>query len=216
MTIDKQRLRRIIKEEMDRAMNEMTDDNYNDYLQQRHGRFTTPENVRGTPEYERKNAPRPPTPTPAYNYSGGGGGGYSEYDSLYYGPGINEGDGEPDMETMDDTEEMDFEVEDEGMGEMMPEAEPVAEEIDWSQFEDDDSEAVGAAFMDAIKQLREENPDEEPTAAAVVSLMQSLLSSEEPEEEGEEEEMESETESGDEPLNEWLRRTNLLAGTRRR
>jgi hypothetical protein len=213
MTIEKQRLRQIIKEEMDRAMNEMTDDEYNAYLQRQHGRFTTPENVRGTPEYERKNAPRPPAPKPSYNYYGGGGGGYSEYDSLYYGPGINEGDGDPDMDMMDDSAEMDFEVEDDGMGEMMPEAEPVAEEIDWTQFEDDDAEAVGAAFMDAIKQLREEAPDEEPTAAAVVALMQDMLSGGE----DEEAEMDSEEmESGEEPLNEWIRRTNLLAGTRRR
>lgn len=217
MSLSRQRLRQIIKEEMSHAMDEMTDDEYNEYLQQQHGRFTSPENVRGTPEYQRRNsppAPRMPAPRRAGDYD------YSEYDSLYYGvglPRVDEADDDMDMPDSDD-DEMGFEVEDEDMGGMMPDSEPVSEEIDWSQFEDDDAEAVGAAFMDALKQLREENPDEDPTAEAVVSLMQSLLAPEEMEDEGEmeSEEMEPEMEGGDEPLNEWIKRTNLLAGTRRR
>ena len=217
MSLSRQRLRQIIKEEMSHAMDEMTDDEYNEYLQQQHGRFTSPENMRGTPEYQRRNSPpvpRMPAPRRGGDYD------YSEYDSLYYGAGlprVDEADDDMDMPASDD-DEMGFEVEDEDMGGTMPGMEPVGEEIDWSQFEDDDAEAVGAAFMDALKQLREENPDEDPTAEAVVSLMQSLLAPEEMEDEGEMEgeEMEPETEGGDEPLNEWIKRTNLLAGTRRR
>jgi len=103
MSITKTRAKQIIKEELGRAMNEMTDDEYNAHLQRQHGPFTSPENVRGTPEYDRKNEPRPPAPKPSYNYyGGGGGGGYSEYDNLYYGAGINEDGGEQDMDEQDD------------------------------------------------------------------------------------------------------------------
>ena len=101
----------------------------------------------------------------------------------------------------------------------VPSYEPVGEEIDWAEFEDDDADEVGRAFFDAIKQLREENPDQEPTAAGVVSLMQSLLSGEEEEDmdmDSDEEEVEEEDEADEGALNEWIQRTNLLAGTRRR
>lgn len=36
------------------ALDEMEDPEYNEYLQQQHGRFTSPENVKGTPEYAAK------------------------------------------------------------------------------------------------------------------------------------------------------------------
>jgi hypothetical protein len=107
------------------------------------------------------------------------------------------------------------------------EMEPVATEIDWSQFEEEDTDVVGVAFFDALKQLREETPDEEPTAEAVVALMQVLLAGDTEEdmddmggEEMEDEAAPEEEESmgGDEEgaLNEWVRRTNLLAGTSKR
>jgi hypothetical protein len=105
------------------------------------------------------------------------------------------------------------------------EMEPVAAEIDWSEFEDEDTDRVGAAFFDALKQLREESPDEEPTAEAVVAMMQDLLSVDEDEDMGDEE-MDDEGDFEDEApmadseeegaLNEWIQRTNLLAGTRGR
>jgi hypothetical protein len=104
---------------------------------------------------------------------------------------------------------------------------PLEQEIDWSEFEDEDGEAVGAAFLDAVKQLQEENPSENPTAEAVVALMQTLLAGDAEEdmddmggEEMEDEAVPEEEESmgGDEEgaLNEWVRRTNLLAGTSKR
>jgi hypothetical protein len=218
MSLSRQRLRQIIKEEMSHAMDEMTDDEYNEYLQQQHGRFTSPENMRGTPEYQRRNsppAPRMPAPRRGGDYD------YSEYDSLYYGAGlprVDEADDDMDMDMPDsDDDEMGFEVEDEAMGGMMPGMEPVGEEIDWSQFEAVGADELYDAFNNAIKQLREENPDDEPTAEAVVALMQDMLAAPEEEDaEGESEEMEPEMEGGDEPLNEWIKRTNLLAGTRRR
>lgn len=73
-------------EEDEADMNEMEDTVYNADLQARHGRFTTPEEVKGTPEHERLHgAHRAPA-------SGGGGGGYvsrrSEWGDpdLYGGP----------------------------------------------------------------------------------------------------------------------------------
>jgi len=131
---------------------------------------------------------------------------------------LREADDDMDMDMPDsDDDEMGFEVEDEDMGEMMPGMEPVGEEIDWSQFEDVGADELYDAFNNAIKQLREENPDDEPTAEAVVALMQDMLAAPEEEDaEGESEEMEPEMAGGDEPLNEWIKRTNLLAGTRRR
>jgi hypothetical protein len=139
---------------------------------------------------------------------------------------VDEADDDMDMDTGIDVVPDDDMGGDEDMAmggeEMMA---PLEQEIDWSQFDDDDAESVGAAFMDAIKQLREENPDEEPTAEAVVAMMQELLSAGEDEDMGGEE-MEDEADFEDEApmedaeeegaLNEWLQRTNLLAGTRSR
>ena len=110
------------------------------------------------------------------------------------------------------------------------EMEPVAAEIDWSQFEDDDADEVGAAFLNAVKQLKEENPDESPTAEQVVALMQELMAAAESEraesDEPGTEEMEDVSAMGDEEEEEeadqldegvnWLRRANLLAGTGKR
>ncbi len=253
MSITKQRMNQIIKEELNRALeqrglNEMMDQNYNDDLQSRLGRFTSPENVMGTPQHraahgpyvsDRRGAPSTPMgPASAeelerirarrgdsfanlpYNTYDGP----NSPNSPYYG--LREADDDMDMDTgidvvpddaMGGDEDMDM-----GGEEMMA---PLEQEIDWSQFDDDDAESVGAAFMDAIKQLREENPDEEPTAEAVVAMMQELLSAGEDEDMGGEE-MEDEADFEDEApmedaeeegaLNEWLQRTNLLAGTRSR
>ena len=81
-------------------------------------------------------------------------------------------------------------------------------EIDWSQFDDRDGDAVGAAFLEAVKLLREENPEETPAASAVVERMQEILMG------GEDADdnafMDDET-----PLAEsvdWCRRAGLLAG----
>lgn len=47
----------------DDTLDETEDQHYNDDLQSRHGRFTTPENVKGTPQYKEKHAPtRAPAP----------------------------------------------------------------------------------------------------------------------------------------------------------
>jgi len=206
-------MNQIIKEERTRALkqrglNEMMDQNYNDDLQSRLGQFTTPENVKGTPQYGARHA-HPPTPArggPSYVSR------RSEWgdDDLFGGP--------PRVDEADD--DMGFDVVPDEMPDV-PSYEPVGEEIDWSEFEDDDADEVGRAFFDAIKQLREENPDQEPTAAGVVSLMQSLLSGEEEEDmdmdmDSDEEEVEEDADADEGALNEWIQRTNLLAGTRRR
>ena len=239
MSLTQKRRNQIVKEELNRALkkrglNERMDPNYNDDLQSRLGRFTTPENVKGTPQYGRGPSPaRKPEPgiyypqdyTPPGGYGGGAGGNwdYSEYDHL------READDDMDMDTGIDVvpdDEMGGE-EDMGMPMSGEEMEPVATEIDWSQFEDEDTDVVGVAFFDALKQLREESPDEEPTAEAVVALMQELLAGDSEEdmddmggEEMEDEAVSEEEESmgGDEEgaLNEWVRRTNLLAGTSKR
>ena len=252
MSITRQRMNRIIKEEMNRAfdergMSEMMDPNYNDDLQSRLGRFTTPENVKGTPQHraahgpyvsDRRGAPstpmgpasaeelerinarladRPPQPFNTYY-------GPNSPDSSYYD--LREADDDMDMDTGIDVvpdDEMGGE-EDMGMPMSGEEMEPVATEIDWSQFEDEDTDVVGVAFFDALKQLREESPDEEPTAEAVVALMQELLAGDTEEDMGGEEmedeaaPEEEESMGGDEEsaLNEWVRRTNLLAGTSKR
>jgi hypothetical protein len=234
MSITKQRMNQIIKEELTRALkqrglNEMMDQNYNDDLQSRLGQFTTPENVKGTPQYGARHA-HPPTPArggPSYVSR------RSEWgdDDLFGGPPrVDEADDDMDMDAdmgidvvpddeMGGEEDMGMDM---GGEDMMA---PLEQEIDWSQFQDEDGEVVGAAFLDAIKKLREENPDEEPTAEAVVALMQDLLNVDEDEDMGDEEmedeagfeddaPMEDAEEAG--ALNEWLRRTNLLAGTRSR
>lgn len=234
------RINQIIKEELNRAlsergMNEMTDDDYNEYIQQQHGRFTTPENIRGTPEYSaRLAAGRPPmTPAAAPPYR-------SEHPAHHhYQRQFDELDGyiatgRLPMREADDDMDMDADTgidvvpDDEMGGEEDMEmgaadmTAPLEQEIDWAQFEDEDGEAVGAAFLDAVKQLQEENPDESPTAEAVVALMQELLAGDTEEDMddmgGEEMEDESPMEDAEEEgaLNEWVRRTNLLAGTSKR
>lgn len=257
MSITKQRMNQIIKEELTRALrqrglNEMMDQNYNDDLQSRLGRFTTPENVKGTPQHraahgpytsDRRGAPstpmgpasaeelerinarladRPPQPFNTYY-------GPNSPDSSYYD--LREVDDDMDMDTGIDVVPDDDMGGEEDMGmdmggeDMMA---PMEQEIDWSQFQDEDGEVVGAAFLDAIKKLREDNPEEEPTAEAVVAMMQELLApegdedmddmgGEEMEDEGALEDegmMDDEEEEG--ALNEWVRRTNLLAGTGKR
>lgn len=239
MSLTQKRVNQIVKEELNRALqqrglNEMMDDEYNDYLQQQHGRFTTPENMRGTPEYAAKYRG---APSPSYSQVTGRGSPLlsqrrSEWgDADLYGgpPRVDEVDDDMDMDTGIDVvpdDEMGGE-EDMEMGDDAMTA-PLEQEIDWAQFEDEDGEAVGAAFLDAVKQLQEENPDESPTAEAVVALMQELLAGdteedmddmggEEMEDEGD---FEDEAPMGDEEeegaLNEWVRRTNLLAGTSKR
>ena len=47
--------------------------------------------------------------------------------------------------------------------------------IEWTQFDAYDADAVGAAFIQAGKDLAEENPDEVPTAEALVSRMLEIL-----------------------------------------
>jgi hypothetical protein len=237
MSITKQRMNQIIKEELTRALkqrglNEMMDQNYNDDLQSRLGRFTTPENVKGTPQYGRVPSPaRKPEPgiyypqdyTPSVG-AGAGNWDYSEYDHLLEADDDMGMDSDMGIDVVPDDEmggEEDMGM-DMGGEDMMA---PLEQEIDWSQFQDEDGEVVGAAFLDAIKKLREDNPDEEPTAEAVVAMMQELLAPEEDEEMGDEE-MEDEGEIEDEApmedaeeegaLNEWVRRTNLLAGTSKR
>lgn len=74
----------------------------------------------------------------------------------------------------DDTDgEDDMGGEDMGGDDMMTSEEDP--EIDWSQFDDQDGDAVGAAFLDAVKLLRDEQPEETPSAAAVVERMQEIL-----------------------------------------
>lgn len=233
MSITKQRMNQIIKEELNRALkqrglNEMMDQNYNDDLQSRLGRFTTPENVKGTPQYGRGPSPaRKPDPNlyypQGYTPSGGGGGGgnwdYSEYDHLLEADDDMDMDSDMGIDVVADDEmggEEDMGM-DMGGEDMMA---PMEQEIDWSQFQDEDGEVVGAAFLDAIKKLREDNPEEEPTAEAVVAMMQELLAPEEDEEMEDEGALEDEGMMDDEEeegaLNEWVRRTNLLAGTGKR
>jgi len=62
MSLTQKRVNQIIKEELNRALkqrglNEMMDQNYNDDLQSRHGRFTSPENVKGTPQHRAAHGP---------------------------------------------------------------------------------------------------------------------------------------------------------------
>ena len=117
-----------------------------------------------------------------------------------------------------------------GMDADMPDmAAEMEAEIDWTQFDDDDADAVGAAFLDAVKQLQEENPDASPTAGDVVARMQEILEGGEEDGEGDIDDMEDEGDFEeeapmaddeeatqlDESVN-WLRRTNLLAGTGKR
>ncbi len=240
MTVTKQRISSIIKEELARArrMNEMMDGPYNDDLQSRHGRFTTPENVMGTPQHraahgpyvsDRRGAPSTPMGPAseeelerirAKHGDSLSNRPYIEYDgpnspnSSYYG--LREAD--DDMDTAGD--DMDIDVvaddaagEDDMGGEDMMTSEMEAE-IDWSQFDDQDGDAVGAAFMDAIKQLSEEMPEETPTAAAVVERMQEILMGD-----GDDEADDNAFSDDPAPLAEsvdWRRRAGLLAGITKR
>lgn len=54
-----------LNEADDEPLDEMEDQEYNEYLQQQHGRFTSPENVKGTPEYGARLAAGKPPMTPA-------------------------------------------------------------------------------------------------------------------------------------------------------
>jgi len=74
MKITQRQLRQIIKEELQKMKMEedysdmeeldesdpMSDDEYSDYLQQRHGHFTSPQGMPGTDEYRRANKPAVP------------------------------------------------------------------------------------------------------------------------------------------------------------
>lgn len=236
MSITKQKMNQIVKEELNRALKQR---GLNEMMGGR-----GPEHTPGTPEYRYRQAlissgldpddplgnlpPAPPRPD--YDLRGGytprrGSpflpGEYAEYDRL------READDDMDMDTGIDVVPDDAMGGEDDMGMPMSgeEMEPVAAEIDWSEFEDEDTDRVGAAFFDALKQLREESPDEEPTAEAVVAMMQDLLSVDEDEDMGDEE-MDDEGDFEDEApmadseeegaLNEWIQRTNLLAGTRGR
>jgi len=248
MTVTKQRINSIIKEELTRArrMNEMMDGPYNDDLQSRHGRFTTPENVMGTPQHRAAHGPYvsdrrgvPSTPMgpaseeelerirmkhgdilsnrPYIEHDGP-----NSPDSPYYG--LREAD--DDMDTAGDDMDIDVVADDMGDDMGMPmsgeEVEPVAAEIDWSEFDPEDSDRAGAAFFNALAQLREENPDEEPTAEAVVALMQVLLDAEgdgDADAEADEEADDNAFSDDPAPLAEgvdWRRRAGLLAGITKR
>ncbi len=203
-------------------MNEMMDGPYNDDLQSRHGRFTSPERVKGTPQHrEMHRGPAVPSfsQVAPRGSSMGGGNDYSEYDSMHYGPGINEADDDMEMGgddmgidvVADDAAgEDDMGGEDMGGDDMM--TSEMEAEIDWSQFDGQDGDAVGAAFMDAIKQLSEEMPEETPTAAAVVERMQEILM-------GDDEADDNAFSDDPAPLAEgvdWRRRAGLLAGITKR
>jgi hypothetical protein len=230
MTVTKQRISSIIKEELTRArrMNEMMDGPYNDDLQSRHGRFTTPENVMGTPQHrEMHRGPSVPSfsQVAPRGSAMGGGNDYSEYDSMHYGPGINEVDEDDYINEADD--EMDTDGDDMGIDVVADDAAPeddmggedmmtseMEAEIDWSQFDDLDGDAVGAAFMDAIKLLRDEQPEETPTAAAVVERMQEILM-------GDSDGEADDNAFSDDPAPlaesvDWRRRAGLLAGITKR
>jgi hypothetical protein len=242
MTVTKQRISSIIKEELTRArrMNEMMDGPYNDDLQSRHGRFTSPENVMGTPQHraahgpyvsDRRGAPSTPmgpaseeelerirakhgdslTNRPYIEYDGP-----NSPNSSYYG--LREAD--DDMDTAGDDMDIDVVADDadgeDDMGDDMGGDDMMSSEmeaeIDWSQFKDQDGDAVGAAFMDAIKQLSEEMPEETPTAAAVVERMQEILM-------GDDEADDNAFSDDPAPLAEgvdWRRRAGLLAGITKR
>jgi len=51
--------------------------------------------------------------------------------------------------------------------------------IDWSSFDAFDADQVGAAFIQAGKDLTEETPDETPTAEQIVARMMEILEVEE-------------------------------------
>ena len=237
MRITNQRISQIIKEELTRSrrMNEMTDQHYNDYLQSQHGRFTSPEDVMGTPQHRAAHGPYnsgrsgvPSTPMgrasdeelemirakhgdslenrPLNPYDGP-----NSPDSSYYG--LREGDDDMEMDGEDMTD-IDVVADDAAPDDDMAAAEMEAE-IDWSQFDDNDADAVGAAFLEAVKLLREEMPEETPTAAAVVERMQEILAG------GDEADDNAfmDTPAPEAPLAEgvdWRRRAGLLAGITKR
>jgi hypothetical protein len=182
MSITKQRMNQIIKEELNRALkhrglNEMMDGSYNDDLQSRLGRFTTPERVMGTPQHraahgpyvsDRRGVPSSPMgPASAEELEmirmkhgdSLSNRPYIEHDgpnspnSSYYG--LREADDDMDMDTGIDVVADDA-TDDDDMGMPMSgaEVEPVAAEIDWSEFDPEDSDRAGAAFFNALAQLR--------------------------------------------------------------
>lgn len=223
MRIKNQRISQIIKEELARSrrMNEMMG-----------GRG--PEHTPGTPEYRYRQVlissgldpddplgkPSPAPSSPDYDFRGGYtprrgsphlSGEYAEYDHL------READDDMEMGGGDMTDidvVADDAVGDDDMGgEDMMAAEMEAE-IDWSKFAEEDAEAVGAAFAEAIKQLSEEMPEETPTAAAVVERMQEILMGDEADDNAF-----MDTPAPEAPLAEgvdWRRRAGLLAGITKR
>lgn len=243
MRITNQRISQIIKEELARSrrMNEMMGRRGPEHTPgtpEHHYRQVLISS--GIDPDEPEGKPSVGYPAPDYDFRGGYtprrgsphlAGEYAEYDSKHYGPGINELDGEVDeyaaLSEGDDDMEMDggdmTDIDvvaddaapgDDMGGEDMMAAEMEAE-IDWSQFAEEDAADVGAAFMDAIKQLREEMPEETPTAAAVVERMQEILM-------GDDEADDNafmDTPATEAPLAEgvdWRRRAGLLAGITKR
>jgi hypothetical protein len=88
MRITRSTLRKLIAEEYTRLLSEahdtdMSDDEYSDYLQQQHGRFTTPENVPGTPQHKARGTAAPAHASRADRHADHGD--YSEYDRLAQG-----------------------------------------------------------------------------------------------------------------------------------
>lgn len=197
MRITNQRINRVIREELDRArrMNEMTDQHYNDYLQSQHGRFTSPEVVMGTPQHRAAHGPynsdrRGASSTPMGPASAeelerirAGRGdsladlplnpydGPNSPDSAYYG--LREGDDDMEME-MEMDDDMGDDMDDDMGGDEVDEDEL----IDLSLFDDVDSDAAGAAFVEAVSQLRSENSDMQVTSAEIVARMRALLTPE--------------------------------------
>lgn len=132
-------------------------------------------------------------------------------------------DVEMEMPGADDDADMGFDVEPDEETAMVPSGDDMG--VDWAQFDEYDADAVGSAFLQAGKDLAEENPDEAPTTEQLVARMMEILN--ESESEGDMDDMEMEDEAAAEEededdgeeegaLNEWLQRTNLLAGTRGR
>lgn len=100
--------------EEDEALDETEDQHYNDDMQSRLGRFTSPENVKGTPQHKEKH--RGPS-EPSYSQVAsrgstlGGGYDYSEYDHLMRegGPGDDFLDYDPEeIPDMDDQYDPDY------------------------------------------------------------------------------------------------------------
>jgi hypothetical protein len=92
MRITRSTLRKLIAEEYTRLLAEahdadmgghMSDDEHNDYLQQQHGHFTTPERMPGTPQHKARGAAAPAHASRADRHTDYGD--YSEHDRLAQG-----------------------------------------------------------------------------------------------------------------------------------